>query len=126
MENQTEFENLNLPKIEKNQLSIENAKKYFHILHGKNLDFWDQVILPKLQSIAIKVAQSWPERRKHHRKNSFELLGFDIMLDENFDPYLLGLLILIYFYLNFYFILFLIFIFIYLFFVYFLFIFIII
>lgn len=54
---------------------------------GKQKTFWEEQILPKIEKLIISSLKSWP--KEAHRKYSFELLGFDILIKDNFAPYLI-------------------------------------
>lgn len=62
-------------------------KNYLTTNLGKSSNFWDQEMLPKIEKLVITSLKSWP--RDAHRQYSFELLGFDILIGENFLPYLM-------------------------------------
>jgi len=51
-------------------------------------DFWEEELLPSVKRIVIEVLRA-AEGRLCHRAESFELFGFDIMVDENMRPWLL-------------------------------------
>ena len=48
---------------------------------------WETLIMPKIENLVVTSLKSWP--KEGHRNYSFELLGFDILLDEHLKPYLL-------------------------------------
>eukprot|EP01132_Coremiostelium_polycephalum_P006183 gene6183-7698_t len=68
-----------------NQWSLKTFKKYLSKEYGKNV--WEESISKKIKQLVITTIESWP--KEGHRKNSFELLGFDILLDDQLNPHLL-------------------------------------
>jgi tubulin monoglycylase TTLL3/8 len=51
-------------------------------------DFWDESIKPKVKNI-VKWSLESAQDMIEHRKNSCELFGYDIMIDENLNPWLI-------------------------------------
>jgi tubulin monoglycylase TTLL3/8 len=51
-------------------------------------DIWEEKILPKIKKIVIHSLECVQEQIEN-RKNSFELYGYDIMLDEEGTPWLI-------------------------------------
>ncbi|KYQ92552.1 hypothetical protein DLAC_06543 [Tieghemostelium lacteum] len=68
-----------------NQWPLKTFKQFLINSTGKNE--WDLKIKNQIEQLIIHTVKSWPSNG--HRNNSFELLGFDILLDENMNPYLL-------------------------------------
>lgn len=66
-------------------LSCEYLKNY--IKDKKNID-WDDEIQPVIEKIVISTLKAC-KGKIQHRERSFEIFGFDILLDENFKPWLL-------------------------------------
>jgi hypothetical protein len=48
---------------------------------------WETQIEPKIRELIVDSLRTWPI--EGHRERSFELLGYDIMLDQELNPYLL-------------------------------------
>jgi len=76
----------NTSGIPENQWSLASFKKYLSEELNQP-EAWDTIIRPQLKKLVITAVQSWP--KESHRRYSFELLGFDIMLDEDLKPYLI-------------------------------------
>ncbi|CAG9316942.1 TTLL8_2 [Blepharisma stoltei] len=51
-------------------------------------DIWNKTILPDVKNIIINTAKS-AKAKISAKKNTFELLGFDFMIDSNFRPWLI-------------------------------------
>jgi tubulin monoglycylase TTLL3/8 len=51
-------------------------------------DIWEEKVLPRIQKIIIHSLECVQERIEN-RKNSFELYGYDIMLDDQCNPWLI-------------------------------------
>lgn len=52
-------------------------------------EVWEARVLPQLRRLVARTVAAWPQRKRFHRNNSFELLGFDILLDRDYRPWLL-------------------------------------
>eukprot|EP01114_Cavostelium_apophysatum_P022196 TRINITY_DN7956_c0_g1_i1.p1 TRINITY_DN7956_c0_g1~~TRINITY_DN7956_c0_g1_i1.p1 ORF type:complete len:486 (+),score=107.12 TRINITY_DN7956_c0_g1_i1:73-1530(+) len=50
---------------------------------------WEERIQPKIDEMVIAAIRSWPDAPGGERENSFMLLGIDVMIDKEFNPYLL-------------------------------------
>ena len=64
----------------------EELQEYLRKTFGH--DIWTEKVLPKMKKIIIHSLECVQEIIEN-RKNSFELYGYDIMLDENCDPWLI-------------------------------------
>ncbi|EFA76130.1 hypothetical protein PPL_10710 [Heterostelium album PN500] len=69
-----------------NQWSLSQFKSYLKE-NNQGKDIWNDIIYSRIKDLVIKTIKSWPQ--EGHRKNSFELLGFDIMLTEDLQPILI-------------------------------------
>jgi len=76
----------NSTDIEENQWSLATFRDYLRNEIGLPY-IWEQHIHPKIQQLVVTTLMTWP--KSGHREYSFELLGFDILLNEHFDPFLL-------------------------------------
>lgn len=65
---------------------IDTFKEYLSSKYAK--DIWTEDILPQIKHIIQWSLQS-VVGCLGNRKNSFELLGYDFMIDENFKPWLI-------------------------------------
>ena len=65
---------------------VDTFKEYLISKHAK--DIWTEDIQPHIKSI-IKWSLQSVAGCLGNRKNSFELLGYDFMIDENFTPWLI-------------------------------------
>ena len=54
--------------------------------HGR--DVWTDEILPKMHKVVINTIKSVQDKLEPN-KGAVELVGFDIMIDEEFNPWLL-------------------------------------
>jgi hypothetical protein len=77
----------NVSKINKSESAIEDAeiKKMIQEQYSVN---WDETIKPQIHKIVLKTIQSCNSKIKH-RPRSFEIYGFDLMLDANLKPWLI-------------------------------------
>jgi D-alanine-D-alanine ligase-like ATP-grasp enzyme len=82
---QKNYEKFHDSEIKENQWSLSMFKEY--LAKMDKADAWETVIKPKIDNLVVTSLRSWP--KEGHRDYSFELLGFDILLDENLNPYLL-------------------------------------
>ncbi|GAM18993.1 hypothetical protein SAMD00019534_021680 [Acytostelium subglobosum LB1] len=73
-------------EIPHNQWSLETFKSYLKN-NNHDRDIWNDMIYDKIKSLVITTLMSWPS--EGHRNNSFELLGFDIMLTDHYQPLLI-------------------------------------
>ncbi|CAG9313595.1 TTLL8_1 [Blepharisma stoltei] len=58
------------------------------LIEKNNDDIWDKSILPKVKNIVLNTIKSAKEKISAKR-NTFELLGFDFMIDSDFKPWLI-------------------------------------
>ncbi|KAN0055280.1 hypothetical protein ACTA71_008385 [Dictyostelium dimigraforme] len=74
-----------------NQWSLSQFKEYLSSSSGKennkNNIQWENGLNEKVKKLIITTIKSWP--RNGHNKGSFELLGFDILLNDQMEPMLL-------------------------------------
>eukprot|EP01119_Soliformovum_irregulare_P016060 TRINITY_DN4618_c0_g1_i1.p1 TRINITY_DN4618_c0_g1~~TRINITY_DN4618_c0_g1_i1.p1 ORF type:complete len:440 (-),score=104.32 TRINITY_DN4618_c0_g1_i1:52-1371(-) len=74
--------------IPESQWSLPQFKQHLQELHPNSTDdIWLKRIRPRIEEIIITSLRSWP--KKGHRDYSFQILGYDILLDEHLNPYLL-------------------------------------
>lgn len=72
-----------------NKVRFEEFQKYLDMFEGdKNLNFFTDVlpIMRDLVIISIKSARNFEESNKEH---TFEVLGYDFMLDDEMQPWLI-------------------------------------
>jgi len=50
---------------------------------------YSRLIKPQLHSAIASIVQAWPDRRQNHRFNSFELLGFDVLVDRTYTCHII-------------------------------------
>ncbi|KAN0028857.1 hypothetical protein ACTFIV_010721 [Dictyostelium citrinum] len=71
-----------------NQWSLSQFKDYLSTgENNKNKVQWENDLNEKIKKLVITTIKSWP--RNGHNKGSFELLGFDILLNDQMEPMLL-------------------------------------
>ncbi|KAK5584376.1 hypothetical protein RB653_005987 [Dictyostelium firmibasis] len=73
-----------------NQWSLSQFKDYLssdETSKKNNNTQWDNVLNEKIKKLIITTIKSWP--RNGQNKGSFELLGFDILLNDQLEPMLL-------------------------------------
>eukprot|EP01125_Pyxidicula_operculata_P016845 TRINITY_DN5835_c0_g1_i2.p1 TRINITY_DN5835_c0_g1~~TRINITY_DN5835_c0_g1_i2.p1 ORF type:complete len:445 (+),score=60.73 TRINITY_DN5835_c0_g1_i2:1336-2670(+) len=80
--NSPTFDDVEIPG---SQWSLAQFKEYL-TQQGKP-DVWNSQLFPKIKDIVKKSLKVWP--KDAHRNNSFELLGFDILLDSEMNPWLI-------------------------------------
>ena len=83
---QKNYENFHENEIKENQWSLTMFKEHLLQIDSQK-KLWEEKIKPKIKELVITSLKSWP--KEGHRKYSFELLGFDILLDKQLNPYLL-------------------------------------
>jgi hypothetical protein len=74
-------------EIPESQWSLATFRQHLTQVLKKPDTFWDEEILPKIERLVITALKGWP--KESHRNYNFELLGFDILLDHNFRPFLM-------------------------------------
>jgi hypothetical protein len=77
-------------EMPEDQMTCARFKQFLNDSYSdksRNVDVWSERIEPTLERIIIESLKVWP--KQGHRKNSFEVLGFDILLDKNLKPHLL-------------------------------------
>ena len=77
------FDNSNIPE---NMWYIGNFRNYLNETYGK--DIYTEVIRPKMKDIIIYSLESVQDVIKN-RKNTHEIYGYDLMVDNNFDVWLI-------------------------------------
>jgi tubulin monoglycylase TTLL3/8 len=73
-------------KIQGNMWEIESFAEYLKMRYGS--DVWKEVIQEKIKKIVISSMESVKKSIKC-RKNSYELFGYDIMIDEQLNAWLI-------------------------------------
>jgi len=68
-------------------VSLSDFRSELRELTGRE-DFWEKELLPSVKDIVIEVLRA-AEGRLCQRTESFELFGFDLMVDEDLKPWLL-------------------------------------
>jgi len=58
-----------------------------HLAELKEPGYFENTLRPKIEKIFIQALRSWPQTT--HRNFSFEVLGFDIMIDRYLNPWLI-------------------------------------
>eukprot|EP01104_Vermistella_antarctica_P009384 TRINITY_DN2413_c1_g1_i1.p1 TRINITY_DN2413_c1_g1~~TRINITY_DN2413_c1_g1_i1.p1 ORF type:complete len:527 (-),score=122.67 TRINITY_DN2413_c1_g1_i1:34-1614(-) len=89
---QKDSPNFRETKIPDSQWSLKTFKDHLNVEYGAveggvNGDVWDSLVLPKIEKVVVTSLRTWP--KEGHRARNFELLGLDIMLDDELNPYLL-------------------------------------
>lgn len=69
-----------------NMWHIGDFKKYLHDTNGR--DVYTEIIRPKMKDIIIYSLESVQDIMKN-RRNSHEIFGYDLMVDSNFDVWLI-------------------------------------
>lgn len=69
--------------IHRNQWSLASFKEHI------GSDVWGALLKPRIDRLIARTLSSWPNRERSHRRNSFELLGLDILVDQDLNPWLL-------------------------------------
>ncbi len=79
-------ENFYTTEIEGSMWHSEEFAEYLMEQYGS--DLWEEQIKPKIKNI-VTYSLECVQDMMDTRKNSFELFGYDIMLDENLNPWLI-------------------------------------
>ena len=77
-----EYESTGIPD---NQWSRSEFVQHLEENHGKGT--WERVIAPNMEQAIVSTLLLWDSNG--HRPKSFEFLGFDILLDADFHPWVL-------------------------------------
>ena len=72
--------------IEENMWFLDDFKQYTKKIF--NEDIWEESVLPLMKKVIISSLEC-VQTRIIHRTNSFELFGYDIMIDEDHKPWLI-------------------------------------
>ena len=72
--------------IEGNMMFVEDFQEYLYNQH--NRDIYDEIIEEKLRTVVINTLESVQDTFEYKR-GCFELYGFDIMIDEEFNAWLI-------------------------------------
>eukprot|EP01114_Cavostelium_apophysatum_P024745 TRINITY_DN979_c0_g1_i3.p1 TRINITY_DN979_c0_g1~~TRINITY_DN979_c0_g1_i3.p1 ORF type:complete len:473 (-),score=72.13 TRINITY_DN979_c0_g1_i3:147-1565(-) len=67
---------------------LDNFRKYLRD-DLKQPKVWDEKIQPKIDEFVTIAMRAWPDTPEGERENSFTWIGIDIMIDKNFNPWLL-------------------------------------
>jgi tubulin monoglycylase TTLL3/8 len=81
------MESCETSEIEGNMWFLDEFKTYLNSTFDEK-DLFEKKIQPQMQNIVIKSLQSVQDMIET-RKNSFELYGYDFMIDENCNPWLI-------------------------------------
>jgi hypothetical protein len=84
---QKNSEMYNKTDIPESQWSLQTFREHLLRITG-NPNYWEHILKPKIKNLVIQTILAW-SARGGHRRCSFELLGFDIMLTADMKPYLL-------------------------------------
>jgi len=76
----------NTSGISENQWSLSMFKDYLRDQLNQP-DLWESKIKPQIAKIAEIATRSWP--KEGHRRYSFEFLGLDLLIDDQFNVYLI-------------------------------------
>ena len=69
--------------------SMWHSEEFAELLREKEgRDVWEETIKPKMKQI-VKWSLECVQDLVHHRDNSYELYGYDFMIDENYNPWLI-------------------------------------
>jgi hypothetical protein len=82
---QKESQHFEAAPVPESQWSSIQFKQYLEKKFGVRT--WEERIKQRLDQIIVSTLRAWPHTG--HRKNRFEVLGFDILLDEDLGPWLL-------------------------------------
>jgi tubulin monoglycylase TTLL3/8 len=66
--------------IPEDQMSCAHFRTLLNADAADGEDVWRERLLPQIEDVVVSTLRAWPQ--DGHRKNSFELLGFDLMIDE--------------------------------------------
>jgi tubulin monoglycylase TTLL3/8 len=76
----------NMYQIEGNMLFIEEFQEYLQNLHCQ--DIYEDIIEEKLRTVIINTLESVQDTFEY-KKGCFELYGFDVMIDDEFNAWLI-------------------------------------
>jgi len=79
-------ENFDMSEIEGNMWSCQEFSDHIKEVSGN--DFFSERIQPEMKKMVIKSLQSVQDMMES-RKNSFELFGYDFLIDDNYKPWLI-------------------------------------
>ena len=73
-----------------NKLSYEDFQKYLDTFHKeKSIDFYRDIIPQIRRAITDSLKAVYRKIDPYERANTFEILGYDFMIDEDFKIYLI-------------------------------------
>ena len=78
--------NFHNTKFEGNMLSCEDFKSFLNEKY--NRDVWNETLKERINQLVIWSLESAQDVIEN-RKNSHEIFGFDIMIDDNLNPWLI-------------------------------------